>query len=188
MSKAMNSEQLNLFAEEIRARVDQKRDQSTEVKVPTCPDTSLPWQQDYAHGGFSARMFLHQMMCGLLPHWKCSDTEQLLSVQTPFRLQLKNGGGISLSDQLLPIGSDHSKNIISSKALAGMMIRLVKRHRPVFVLLRTDNDTIPATITFTNLENLDSLTVSSVSGLQDSLTTGLMECLQQELRKCVEMR
>lgn len=188
MSQMMNSEQLNLFVEGTLALVDQKLNQCGEAVIPICPDTSLPWQQDYAHGGYSARMFLHQMISGLLPHWKCSDTELLLSQQTPFRIQLKKGEGISLLDQLMPIEYDHSKNIVRSKSIKGMMIRSAKRHRPVFVLLRTGIDMIPATITFMNLDQLDSLTVQSVSGLQDSQIIGLMVCLARELRKCVEMQ
>src|SRR5574341_1707700 len=51
-----------LFSEAIPALRAPVLEVSGPLVIPTCPDTSLPWSQDYAHGGWSARMFLHQML------------------------------------------------------------------------------------------------------------------------------
>lgn len=169
----------------IPAHVDQRRDQSGKANIPTCLDTSLPWLQDAARNGWSARMFLHQMIKISAPHWTPSDTEMLLSQQMPLRLQLKTDGAISLLDQMDPINYDNSANYLSSRAICGLLNRSARRHQPVFVLLRTDKDMTLGTITYGKADDCESLTVKNADGSQDFLTDGLQKYLRQELQRCM---
>ncbi len=176
-------EQLTLLLAEIHASAEAKQSQSGNQKAPICPDTSLPWLDDFAHNGWSAKMFLHQTMCSLSRRWRLSDTERVQFDLIPLRLQANTEPVISVSDQLCQIGFDHSGNFISSKAVKGLLLRSMRRHRFVSVLLRTDTDMIPATITYTKKDDCEFLTVQSASGLQDSQTDGLKNFLMRELQK-----
>ncbi len=106
--------------------------------IPISPDTSLPWSDDYNHGGWSARMFLHQMLLTSRPDWKPSDTELLLSNSTLEISRVRVDGGISLSEVLEKEPPDSSEHYLTPKMVLGLARRTLKRQRPLQrVLLRT---------------------------------------------------
>jgi hypothetical protein len=108
--------------------------------IPTCPDTSLPWQEDFALGGWSARMFLHQMLCALRPGWKCSDTESLLSRSILEISPVRVAGETTCVHAMTTTPPGLSSGLYPTPAsIAGLARRAVKRKRPLQrVLLRTE--------------------------------------------------
>ena len=112
------------------------------LKAPTCPDTSLPWQQDSRLGGWSARMFLHQMLSTGHLQWNCSDTELYISRSTLAILRVNLGKEITASHALMPTPPDASSSLYLSRAmLRGLAKRSTirtKQTRPLqHVLQRT---------------------------------------------------
>lgn len=106
--------------------------------TPTSPDTSLPWQDDYAHDGWSARMFLHQTLSTSPSGWTPSDTEWLLSRSTLAISPLRVASGSSLSDALLPTAPDSPELYLTPAMVMGLARRASLRKRPLQrVLLRT---------------------------------------------------
>ncbi len=123
-------ETLALFAR-VPAGIDQ-------ASIPISPDTSLPWSQDFTHGGWSARMFLHQMLSGSLSGWMPSDTESLPSLSILATLQVRVGDGNSCSDVLLSYTPDLPELYLTPQMVLGLCRRAIKRKRPLqHVLLRT---------------------------------------------------
>ena len=185
-SRRLNGQENGLlwWPAEIHAPAVQGQNPYGDRPVPTCPDTSLPWSQDAAHGGWSARMYLHQTIATSAPHWRPSDTDLLLSQQMPSRLRLKTDGVISLLRQMTPIGFDHSQDHLSLRAILGLLNRSARRHRPVFVLLRADSDMIIGIITYGKEGDCESLTVRSADGSVDTRTDGLQDYLRRLLREC----
>jgi hypothetical protein len=100
------SRQLTFSSEEIPALHAPGLEPIDPACTPTSPDGSSPWPGDCAHDGWSARMFLHQMLSTSRSDWQPSDTESLLSRSTLAISQLRVAGGSSLSDALLPTAPD----------------------------------------------------------------------------------
>ena len=172
----------------IRARSTHERDQMEKASIPTCPDTSLPWSDDYDLGGWSARMFLHQLFRISTPHWKPSDTERLLSDSTPPRLRGKVGSGISLSDVLEPPDTTHSEACFRDTDMVRVLIRrALARGRSLRLLLVTERGTTPVIVTFGRKgAPCDCWSAMSEPDLPDSLKTGLLDYLQQHRPDCTE--
>ena len=106
--------------------------------TPTSPDGSLPWPDDCAHDGWSARMFLHQTLSTSRSDWQPSDTESLLSRSTLAISPLRVAGGTSLSAALLPTAPDSPELYLTPAMVMGLLRRALKRKRPLQrVLLRT---------------------------------------------------
>lgn len=186
-SGGTTSHQLTLFAEAIPALYEAKREQIDRRNIPTCPDITSPWLHNAGPDGYSAKMFLHQMMSNLHPHWNCLDTERLLSPQMPHRLPDKTEGAISLSDVLKKPGFADSKSYISEKASLGILKREKKRRRGILVLLRTASDTMRVTVSFgKDGEPCVLRTAKSVSDFPDSLSVGLMDYLKHVWRNSQE--
>jgi len=101
------------------------------LATPTSPDTSLPWSDECGPGGWSAKMFLHQMLSTSLPSWTCSDTRSLLSASTLPTLLLRAGGGSSLSDVLLDTAPTSSELYLTHRAMLGLARRAAMRRRPL---------------------------------------------------------
>jgi len=106
--------------------------------IPTYRDTSLPWSDDFALHGWSAKMFLHQMLSNSSPHWKCSDTDSLLSNSTVAILRVRVAKDISVSDVLLTSCPSSSELFLTRRMILDLAKRAVKnRRRLQRVLLRT---------------------------------------------------
>lgn len=170
---------------EIHALVEARPQTVRQVNTPTSPDTSLPWSQDYAHDGWSARMFLHQMISGLSPHWNCSDTDALSSELTPKRIRLKDGRGILLSDV---INREESTRFdLSSHAIAYMVKRSIKRQVGFHVLLLDTTGVKQVALSFgKGAQDFESCRVKNFHGLPDSQLDGLRDYLIQQLRDLQE--
>lgn len=176
--------QLTLFAEATHAQSTQGPEVTDPAKVPICPDTSLPWSEDSNLGGWSARMFLHQLLTTSMPHWTHLDTEQLLSEWTPQRLQGSHDKEISLSDVIKKPGMAYEDSFRTSKMVQGLIRRALARGKSLRVLLRTEQDTIPVIVTFLNPDDYESWTVTSERRLPDYLKDGLMDFLKQHAPRC----
>lgn len=181
--------QQDLFQAEIRVLSDQRHEASGDLKnVQTIPDTSLLWSKEAGPNGYSAKMFLHQTIKTFAPAWNCSDTERLLSEQTPIRLQAKTEQEILLSDVLKSPKQINSDFILSDKAVRGLIKRNIKRQRGILVLLRTHADTIRVMVTFgMGREGLEPQIKTKERDLQDSLLDGLTGYLRQRLQELQEM-
>lgn len=175
-------------AEEIPAPSEAAREATALATIPTSPDTSLAWSEGCGPGGFSARMFLHQMMATSSPHWKLSDTERLLSAQTPRRLQLNSASAISLSRVIALPGTASPCCSRSSSMVRGLLMRSLRRGRSLRLLLATGRDTIPVTVTFGSREPecSESWTVTSARPLLASHADGLLAFLRQQLPSSAE--
>lgn len=158
--------------------------------IPTSPDTGLPWSEDFALGGWSAKMFLHQLLRTSRPAWKPSDTEQLLSEWTPLRIRGKAGKGITLLDVIKPAVKVSADSFRTSRMAQGVIRRALARGRSFRLLLRTERDTIPVIVTFGTPRENDSAfwTLRSAKPLPDSLATGLLDFLKAHAPKCMETR
>lgn len=172
----------------IRARRIHAREAMARASMPTSPDTSLPWSQDFRLGGWSARMFLHQLCSISRQPWTHLDTEFALSELTPLRLRLKAGKGISLSEVIRsPEKRSRENSVRSASMVRGLMRRALARGRSLRVLLRTERDTIPVIVTFSNPENSASWKVKSAKPLPDSLRDGLLDFLRRHAPACSEI-
>jgi len=177
--------QLPLFPEAIRVLSEAERLQFTVRNIPTSPDISLPWSEESGPDGFSAKMFLHQMLSTLKPRWTVLDTKRLLSGRAPLRLQHNAESEILLSEVLKAPGRAKPSSYLNMRGMAGIIRRSIKRDRSLLVLLRTTNDTIPVTVSFgTDGPGLSIPTNASSSA--DSLKIGLKDCLIHALQKLQE--
>lgn len=165
------------------------QDPTETVIPPICPDTSLPWSADYALGGWSARMFLHQLLTTTQSHWSTWDTERLLSERTPLRFRANLGKGISLSEFVMPPDTAWFGCFRTAHMVRGLIRRALARGRSFRLLLRTEQDTIPVIVTFgSQAVDSESWTLKSGKPLPDSLANGLLENLKQHAPECMETR
>jgi len=186
--QGMNSHQLTLSLVVTHARKDPPQRAVINQDIPTCPDTSLPWSEDATHGGWSARMFLHQMLSHSNSAWKPSDTQRLLSNSTVKILRLRVAGGSSLSEILnIPL-KELKKRFITQRALAGIIKRHVRREKPLrLVLLPTRYGIQRVTILCTNQEGdyVFSLRKNEKPS-RDSPEAGLLTLLSTAVGSCSE--
>jgi hypothetical protein len=156
------------------------------VPPPTCPGTSSPWPHDCALGGWSARMFLHQMLCASRPGWRSSDTESLLSRSTLATLRARVGGGSSLSAALLPSSPDSPGLYLTPPMVSGLLRRALKRRRPLqHVLLRTPAGWLRRTLTVSSRGAGYALSIpSSANPSRGSPEAGLLAFLAQGAGPC----
>lgn len=182
-----NWNQLTLFVGETHAPSTPEPGVTEKAKAPISPDTSLPWLEDYDLGGWSAKMFLHQLLITSMQPWHTSDTEQLLSEWTPLRLRANLGSEISLSDVIKKPGKALEASFRTSKMVQGLIRRSLARGRSLRLLLRTEQDTIPVIVTFTNSEDYESWTVTSGKDLLDSQKNSLLDFLRQHAPASVAM-
>jgi hypothetical protein len=180
--------QQTLFVEEIRVLSDLRQGQSGGVaNVQTIPDTSLPWSKEAGPDGYSAKMFLHQTIKTFAPRWSCSDTERLLSEQTPIRLQAKTEQETLLSDVIKEPCQKSLDFILSDKAARGLIKRNIKRRRDIRVLLRTHAGTMRVMVTFgTGQDGFAPQIKTKEQGLPVFLVDGLMDYLKQRLQELRE--
>lgn len=121
--------------------------------TPISPDTSLPWSGDFAHHGWSAKMYLHQMLSTSRPAWKPSDTESLLSRLTLEISPVRVGGGKSLSEVLEKTPPASNEYYLTAQMVAGLIRHALKRRRPLQrVLLRTPHGWRRRTVIVGNLK------------------------------------
>ena len=156
-----------------------------EVAAPTCRDVFSGWRQDANRNGFSAKMFVHLMLWSSNRDWKCSDTQRLLSEQTPRTLQVCPENVSSWSDSISKeplIGS--SERAITPRAMRGNARQMVKRkskgyghHFPALLLDGTE--WILATCTFTKARSGGYVACLSMkeNGCRDGRLDGLAEYL-----------
>lgn len=169
-----------LFSEETRARAIPAPAATEIVKAPTSPDISLPWLEDFSLNGWSARMFLHQLLTTSQPAWSISDTEQLLFESTPLKLRANLGSGISLSAVVGPIANTFDPCFRTAQMVQGLIRRALARGRSLRLLLLIEQDTIPVIVTFGS-RNSDyaSWRLKSEKDLPDFLADGLLDFLKQ---------
>lgn len=119
--------------------------------VPISPDGSSQWPEDRAHDGWSARMFVHQMLSTSRPPWTSSDTESLLSRSTLETSQVRVAGGSSASAALLAEPPTSPELYLTRPMLMALCRRAVKRRRRLQrVLLRTPAGWRRRTLTVTS--------------------------------------
>ena len=148
--------------------------------IPTSPDTSSPWPEDSALNGWSARMFLRQLLVTSEPVWSTSDTDALLSGSNPHHLRASFASGIMLSDVILPPGSASGSCFRSARMAQGLIRRALARGLSLRLLLRTERDTIPVIVIFgSRRQDYASWTIRSGKPLPDSLKDGLLGYLRQ---------
>lgn len=178
--------QLTFSAAEIPALPAAGRAATGQRSTPTSPDGSLPWPADSAHGGWSARMFLHQTLRTSRPGWTPSDTESWLSSWTLGTSQLRVAGGSSLSDALLPTAPDSLELYLTPQMVRGLLRRAVGRRRPLQrVLLRIPSGWRRRTVTC--LSRGEGFAVSippSASYSKDSPEAGLLAYLEAAVGPC----
>ncbi len=158
--------------------------------VPTSPDGSLPWPDDSARDGWSARMFLHQMLATSRPGWKRLDTESLLSRLTLATLPVRVGGGNSLSAALLSCTPDSPELYATPPMILGLARRAVKRRRPLqHVLLRTPAGWRRKTLTVSSRDGGYAFSLpKSVKVFKDSPEAGLLDFLEAAAASCAGTR
>lgn len=171
--------QSTLFAEEIPALHVPWPEGIVRASTPICPDTSLPWPGDFVHSGWSARMFVHQMLSTLLPGWSCSDTELLLSRSTLVISQVRVAGGSSVSDALLSCAPDSSDLYLTPQMVVGLLRRGWKRKRPLQrVLLRTPTGWLRKTLTVTSRDGVYECSIRpNANPCRGSPEAGLLDFL-----------
>jgi len=153
--------------------------------IPTCPATSSPWSQDAALGGWSARMFLHQVSSTSKPLWTTSDTERLLSASSPRHLRASFGRGITLSGVIKPPRKASATCFRTPRMVEGLIRRALARGRSLRLLLRTGRDTIPVIVTFGNKgTGYESWTLKSARPLRASQRDGLLAFLKRHAPEC----
>lgn len=184
------SGQSTLFAEEIPALHVPWPGGIGQVSIPTCPDTSLPWSGDFAHRGWSARMFVHQTLSTSLPGWSCSDTESLLSHSTLVISQVRVAGGSSVSDALMSYTPDSSDLYLTPQMVTGLLRRAWKRKRPLQrVLLRTPTGWLRKTLTVTNRDGAYECSIrQNANPCRDSPEAGLLDYLARAAESCSVMQ
>ena len=135
----MRPYQLSLFAEATLALRAPALEGIDHRAIPTCPAISLPWSEDFAHDGWSARMFLHQTLCASRSGWTCSDTESLLSRSTLVISPVRAASVTTCAAALMPEPPPLSSSLfLSTASIVGLARRATKRKRPLQrVLLRT---------------------------------------------------
>jgi len=178
--------QLTLFVEVIPAPHIPGQAQYGEQDIPISPDISLPWLDDCVHNGWSARMFLHQLLTISMPDWQPLDTEQLLSGWTPQRLRANLARETSLSDAIKSPGKTLPASFRTARMVQGLIRRALARGRSLRLLLRTEHDTIPVIVTFTKANDCASWTAMSAKPLLASLRDGLLDFLRRHAPECVE--
>gem|GEM_PF-2165697 len=180
--------QSTLFAEEIHALHVPWPEGIGPASIPICPDTSLPWSGDFAHRGWSARMFVHQMLSTLLPGWSCSDTESLLSRSTLVISQVRVAGGSSVSDALLPCAPDSSELYLTPQMVMGLLRRAWKRKRPLQrVLLRTPTGWLRRTLTVTSRNGVYECSIRpNANPCRGSPEAGLLDYLARAVESSLE--
>ena len=174
-----------LLQEGTRALSGPGPDPMGQVGTPTCPDGSLPWSEAAGHGGWSAKMFLHQMMSNSRLFWNVSDTEQYLSELTLRHLQGRVGRGILLSEVLKAPGQASPKSYSLPKTVVGLFRRALARNKSFRVLLRTEHDTTVVIVTF-GTGDYESWTLKSERPLPAFLLAGFLDYLKGVLPGCAE--
>jgi len=185
-SQTGSTRQLPLFPEAIRVLSEAERLQFTERNIPTCPDTSLPWSRDYGHGGWSARMFLHQMLVTLRLHWTASDTERLLQTRMPLHIRGKIDNARSLLDVLKDPGCAEPWCYLSDIAVRGLLRRCFRRRRSILVLLLIRGAAMRVMVTFGNQTDSGLRIETKGHVLPDFQMDILRDYLIQQWRECVE--
>lgn len=182
-----NCHQLILLPEVIHAPNILKLEVVGEPQLPISPDISLPWSEDYAHDGWSAKMFLHQLLSTSLPHWRPSNTEQLLSEWTPQWSQGNPEQENLLSDAIKPIGMVSLNHFASFRKIQGLLRRRLRIEKSWRLYVRTKEEVIPVIISFTNPDDCESWMLKSAKNLPDFLADGLLDYLKQHAPECMEI-
>lgn len=180
--------QLTFSVEEIPALHDRGPAATAPPRTPTFPDGSSPWPDDCAHGGWSARMFLHQTLAISRPDWTPSDTESWLSRWTLGTSQLRVAGGSSLSDVLLPTAPDSPELYLTLPMVRGLLRRALKRRRPLQrVLLRTPRGWRRRTVTCSSRGEGFAVSIPpNANYSKDSPEAGLLALLAAAAEPCLE--
>ena len=175
--------QSTLFAGEIPALHVPWPEGIDRANIPIYPDTSLPWSGDFALGGWSARMFVHQILSTLLPDWNSWDTESLLSRSTLVISQVRVAGGSSVSAALLRCAPDSSDLYLTPQMVSGLLRRAWKRKRPLQrVLLRTPTGWLRKTLTVTNRDGAYECSIrQNANPCRDSPEAGLLDYLARDV-------
>jgi hypothetical protein len=183
-SSMATSKRLTVSRGETRARSTAERVRMATLGAPTCPDTSLPWSEDYTLGGWSAKMYLHQLLSTSRSPWTPLDTTRLLSGSKARVLRANLGSGISLSGIIRTECSDVCFR--TSRMVQGLIRRALARGPSLRVLLRTERDTIPVIVMFGTLKSgCEFWTLRSERVLPDSLRDGLLDFLRQHAPACM---
>lgn len=161
----------------------------TPARTPTSPDIFLPWSDDSALGGWSAKMFLHQVLRTSRPHWQASDTERLLSASTLRVSRGKVARATSLSRVLKPTRLRLSEPSEVTPASMRCLVRKCTRlGRSLRVLVCADGAALPMIVSFGRKDGSDAWTARSARPSQGCQLGGLLECLRALVRDCAGTR
>ena len=177
--------QHRLFVEATRVLPAHLRRETGQANIPISPDTSLPWSEDCVHNGWSARMFLHQMLSISQPRWKPSDTESLLSRSTLEILPLRVANGNSLSDAMEATAPDSKEYYLTPSMVKGLARRALMRKRPLQrVLLRTRHGWRRKTVIVTsNTKGYVFSLPRNAKASKDFLEAGLLDFLARAVEE-----
>ena len=171
--------------EETHVKPILRRQESTDLRTPTCPDGRLQRSESSDPTWFSARMFVTQLLSMNLPtHWNCSGTEPSFCSWTPCRLRVSPGSEISLSEVIKPPGKASESCFMSSRAVQGVVRRATKRKRSILVLLPIPGDLIPVTATFSITGDCVLRTPTNANDLPDFLLDELRAFLLRHVSGC----
>jgi hypothetical protein len=173
-----------LFAEVTRALSTPSPAPISNPCTPTLPDTSLPWLEDFALNGWSARMFLHQLQTTLELHWEPSDTDMLLSASIAPRLLAKVERESSLSENIKRPGQAFASSFPSQKTVAAAVRRALERERSFRLLLNEDSGPVPVIVTSLNQPGSERWTLRSEKPLPDSRAAGLRDLMTRLAQEC----
>ncbi len=188
VQSATSCQQSMLFVEGIRAPAGLPRQGGARASTPICPDTSLPCSAECGPGGWSARMFLHQMLQTSWPRWTCSDTALLLSKSTPRILRLRIGGGSSLSDVLETSPPAWKRLYLTPRMIRWMLKHKINRRRGLNVLQRTPGGWRKIRLSGSSMEDCVASPPKNGKPSKDSLGDGLRAYLSRAVASCSEMR
>jgi len=179
----------NSSVEEIPARADLSPGVTGQPLGPICPDGSLPWSADCGPNGWSAKMYLHQMLSNSLSGWNPSDTERLLSVSTVGTLQVRVAGGNSCSAALLDSPPSSENLYLTPLMVLGLLRRAHRRRRPLQrVLLRTPSGWRRRTLIVTSQAGGYGVSLpKNARPCKDSPEAGLLDFLNHAAGSCSAM-
>lgn len=163
----------------VRAPFVRSQETYKAVHPPTSPDTSLPWSQDAGPGGWSAKMFVHQMLAISQRPWNCSDTERLLSRSTAPRLPGNPGRESSLSEHLAATRTPSPTCFMSQQRVSSILRRHAAKGRSFRVFWRDGADVGSAMIAFGTRGDCASVRATKLSALPVCLPDGLVDFLKK---------
>ncbi len=183
LSNLTTYRQLNLFTAATHAQGTPGLDRQQPAQVPICPDISLPWSDDAGPGGWSAKMFLHQLSIISRQRWTPLDTESLLSGSTVLRLRASPARESSLLGCVKPPGKAFGNSFLTPSQVEYVVKRHCLREKLLHVLLCVqDVRGLLVSCSFGNPRGGGRWIAKNASGSPASLPGGLRDLVESVVR------